>query len=102
MPGRATFERARRLPLPVSTAERVLGTLRIRPGERRRVALMMVYSVAAMGGVHTVGKSVASALFLSRLPASAIPYLFILPGVVTAAVLVLYSRAARVRSLNQV
>src|SRR5262245_52971521 len=100
--GRLPAEQARRLPLPVSTAERVLGTLRIRPGERGRVAVMMVYSVAAMGGVHTVGKSVASALFLSRLPASAIPYLFVLPGVVTAATLVVYSRLARTRSLNRI
>lgn len=74
--------------------------LRTQPGEGQRLGLLLLYSAAFSGGVVTVGyRGVASALFISRLPADAIPYLFILPAIAITLVLLLYSRiAARSRS----
>lgn len=48
---------------------------------------MAVYAAVAVGGVVPVGVVVSSALFLSRLPPSFTPYLFILPGLATIPIL---------------
>lgn len=73
---------------------------RVQPGEGWRIGLLLLYSAAFGGGVISIGyRGVASALFISRLPADAIPYLFILPAIPVTLVLLLYSRiAARVSS----
>ena len=66
---------------------------RVQPGEGPRVALMIVYSAAAVGGVLTVGyNGLAVALFVSRLPASAVPFAFILPAISIVLTLLLYNR----------
>lgn len=75
----------------------VQSTLNIRAGEGQRVALMVLFS-AATGANYVVGNTVASALFLSQLPESATPFLYILPPLPTVVVLILYSQlATRVR-----
>jgi HEAT repeat protein len=65
----------------------------IQPGEGRHVAIMTVYSVAAVGGVLTIGfNGVAQTLFLSRLPAADVPFTFILPATAIVLTLLLYNR----------
>lgn len=64
---------------------------RIQPGEGPRTAIMLVYSAAAVGGVLTVGKTVGQTLFLSQLPASAVPFTFILPSLSIVLTLLLYN-----------
>jgi HEAT repeat protein len=66
----------------------------IRPGEGFRVGLMFLYSLAAIGGVIILGRSVSRALFLSALPESAIPLKFILPPIFVVLVVSLYTRIA--------
>lgn len=74
---------------------RVRSLLRIQPGEGVRVALMLVYSAAAVGGVLTVGYGgVAEALFLSRLPASDVPFTLVLPSIALVLTLLFYNRVA--------
>jgi hypothetical protein len=53
---------------------------------------MMLYAAAAFGGVLTTGVVVSSALFLSRLPASATPYLFIYSAASIVLTLLIYNR----------
>lgn len=72
--------------------------LKIQPGEGARVALMILYSAAAMGIVVTIGYSVQDALFLSSLPTSDTPYLLILPAFTIGLSVLVYGRiAARIR-----
>jgi hypothetical protein len=53
---------------------RLSAALGIRPDERRRVALLAIFLAAAVGGVMTIGyQGVAMALFVGRLPTSAMP-----------------------------
>jgi HEAT repeat protein len=73
---------------------RFLSLVGINPGEGVRVAWMVLYSVAAIGGFLTVGLAVGSALFLSALPAEATPFIFIYSGFSSVAVFLLYSLAA--------
>lgn len=77
------------LPIP----RRFLTLLGINPGEGARVAWMMLYSVAAIGGFLTVGLAAGSALFLSVLPAEATPFIFMYSGLSSVAVFLLYSLA---------
>jgi ATP:ADP antiporter, AAA family len=79
-----------------------LARLNLQPGEGARLGLMMLYAAAAFGGVLTTGFVVSSALFLSRLPASAIPYLFILPAMVIIPSLLVYHRVAARYRFDQV
>lgn len=73
--------------------------VRIEPGEGRSVALLMLYAAAAIGGVGALGLALGEALFLSRLPASDTPYLFILPAIGIVLALLAYRwAAARLRS----
>ncbi len=76
--------------------------LQIQPGEGARVAVMILYSAAAIGGILTVGEAVAATLFLSQLPASATPFLFILPALAVVPALLLYNRAAARFRLDRV
>lgn len=65
----------------LALTRRIPALFRVHPGEGTLVAVMVVYSMAAFGGVLTVGYSnLAWSIFLSRLPASATPYAFILPA----------------------
>lgn len=66
----------------------------IRPGEGARVALLFLYSMAAVGGVLTIGLAASDVLFMSEMPPSALPYLFILPAVGIIPVLVIYNQVA--------
>ena len=68
--------------------------LRIEPGEGLRAGLMLLYSIAVVGGVIITGQLVSRALFLSNLPGSAIPYKFILPPLVLMLVAAAYTRVA--------
>ncbi len=74
----------------------------IQPGEGARVGLMILYSAAAIGGVLTLGTTVSDTLFLSELPASAIPYLLILPAIAIIPVVLLYNRVAARFTLTQI
>ncbi|MFC1712595.1 hypothetical protein ACFL6S_02940 [Candidatus Poribacteria bacterium] len=67
---------------------------RISPGEGFRVGLMLLYSIATVGGVVITGKLLSRALFLSVLPASAVPLKFILPPIFLAPVILIYTRVA--------
>ncbi|CAA9288241.1 MAG: hypothetical protein AVDCRST_MAG26-3899 [uncultured Chloroflexia bacterium] len=75
--------------------------LEVQPGEERRVATMVLYSAAASGGVLAVGMSVADSLFLSRLPPSATPFLFIFPALAIVLNMLLYNRIASRFRLDQ-
>jgi hypothetical protein len=66
----------------------------IRPGEGARVALLFVYSMAAVGGVLTIGLAASDVLFMSEMPPSALPYMFILPAAAIIPVLLLYNQVA--------
>ncbi|MDQ4077816.1 MAG: HEAT repeat domain-containing protein [Chloroflexota bacterium] len=76
--------------------------LNVQVGEEARVGVMILYSAAAIGGVLTVGMTVASALFLSGLAPSFTPYLFILSGFTTLPILLLYNRVAVRFPLDQI
>ncbi|MHC5212170.1 MAG: Npt1/Npt2 family nucleotide transporter [Planctomycetota bacterium] len=74
---------------------------RVRPGEGARVLWMLVFSLAAVGGVVITGQLVGRTLFLSGLPADAIPYRFILsPLALVAVVAATTHLAARVRHVR--
>ena len=66
--------------------------LRLEPGEGLRVGLMLLYSVAVVGGVVITGQLVSRSLFLSRLPATDIPYKFILPPLALMVATGIYAR----------
>ncbi len=53
--------------------------LQVRPGEGRRAFFMLLYSIAAVGGVVITGQTATKALFLSTLPQASVPFMFILP-----------------------
>jgi len=85
-----------------SRQRRVQAALQIQPGEGARVAVMLLYSAATIGGVLTVGTTVADTLFLSELPPSATPYLLILPAIAIVPALLFYNRVAARFSLTPV
>jgi ATP/ADP translocase/HEAT repeat protein len=67
--------------------------LRVRPGEGRRVALLFLQLLLA-SSVFILGRTVRDTLFLSRYPIRYLPWMFVLYGVVSAIVVVVYSRYA--------
>src|SRR5947209_16472581 len=74
---------------------------RIQPGEGCQVAIMIVYSAAAVGGVWTIGfNGISQTLFLSRLPASDVPFTFILPAIAILVLLTSYAWLASHFSLT--
>ena len=75
----------------MSLGGRIGTVLNIQLGEGRLVAVMMLYSAVAMGGVLTIAPSVSRSLFVSTLPPSALPFLFILPAVCIAPTMLLYN-----------
>lgn len=77
---------------PQQQALRLL--FRLEPGEGVRAGLMLVYSIAVIGGVVITGQLVSRALFLGSLDASDIPYTFILPPVALMLATGLYARIA--------
>ncbi len=88
---------------PAPRLARLSAALGIRPDERRRVVLLAIFSVAAVGGVLTIGyQGVAMALFVGRLPTSAIPLTLILPGVSILIATLIYNRALAHFPLAQV
>jgi AAA family ATP:ADP antiporter len=80
-------------PTTLPVTKRLPALIGINPGEGVRVAWMILYSVAAIGGFLTVGLAVGSALFLSALPAAATPFVFIYSGISSVVVFLLYSLA---------
>lgn len=77
-----------------ATKNRLQSFLNVQPGEGGRVALMMLYSAAAMGVVMTMGYAVEDALFLSSLPTSATAFVLILPAITIFFTLLFYGRIA--------
>jgi ATP:ADP antiporter, AAA family len=77
---------------PPALSERLHTWLNVRAGEGRRVALMVVYSAATMGGVLTVGLAASTSLFMAELPATAVPFAFILPAFSILPAMLLYNR----------
>jgi len=71
---------------------RFLQSLKIHPGEGARVALMFLYSLAAVGGGVVLGRAVSRSLFLSVLPETATPYKFILPPFFVIVAVIYYNR----------
>ena len=67
---------------------------RVQEGEGLRAALMLLYSIAAVGGVIITGQLTSRALFLSNLPQAAIPFKFILPPMALMGVAAVYARLA--------
>jgi HEAT repeat protein len=78
-----------RTPLPASRLQSIFN---IRPGEGSKVGLMALYAAATFGAVGTVGAVAGRALFLSGLPAGAIPYRFILPALGMVVALAVFNR----------
>jgi ATP:ADP antiporter, AAA family len=72
----------------------LLSFVDIRPGEGARVALLFLYSMAAVGGVLTIGLAASDVLFMSEMPPTALPYMFILPAAAIIPVLLLYNQVA--------
>jgi ATP/ADP translocase/HEAT repeat protein len=70
-------------------------TLRIRPGEGRRTALLFTHLLLA-ASVFILGRTVRDTLFLSRLanPLAVLPWMFVAYGVASSITVVLYSRVA--------
>ena len=81
------------LPLRESAARFVEVALRIRPGEGRRTALLFLHLFLA-AAVFFLGRTVRDTLFLSRFPLTALPWMFVIYGVVSAVVAVAYARMA--------
>ncbi|MFH1571107.1 MAG: HEAT repeat domain-containing protein [Gemmatimonadota bacterium] len=67
---------------------------RLEPGEGVRAGLMLVYSIAVIGGVVITGQLVSRSLFLSSLPPADIPYKYILPPAALMLATGLYARLA--------
>lgn len=68
-------------------------TLRIRPGEGRRTAILFLHLLLA-SAVFILGRTVRDTLFLSRYPIRYLPWMFVLYGVTSAITVVVYSRYA--------
>ena len=68
--------------------------LRIRPGEGARVVFMLLYSVAAIGGVVITGQLASRVLFLGHLTDGDLPFKFILPPLSLMVVAGLYAQIA--------
>ena len=75
---------------PATIAE---SALRIRPGEGRRTALLFLHLLLA-SAVFFLGRTVRDTLFLTRYPLSALPWMFVIYGVVSAVIAVLYAKLA--------
>src|SRR5512143_2126190 len=73
---------------------RVGAALGLQAGEGRRVVWMGCYSAAAIGGVLTVGLAAAGSLYLSQLPPSDTPWMFISSAISGVATFAAYSVAA--------
>ena len=67
--------------------------LQIRPGEGRRTALLFLHLFLA-SAVFFLGRTVRDTLFLSRYSLAALPWMFVVYGVTSAATVVLYARIA--------
>lgn len=74
-------------------AEGVAQALGVKAGERRRSALLFLYLFLA-SAVFILGRTVRDTLFLSRYSLAALPWMFVLYGVVSAIVAVAYGRFA--------
>jgi ATP/ADP translocase/HEAT repeat protein len=68
-------------------------TLRLRPGEGRRTALLFTHLLFA-SAVFILGRTVRDTLFLSRYPIRYLPWMFVLYGVASAITVVVYARYA--------
>src|SRR5436190_116952 len=65
----------------------------LQPGEGRRVGLLFLFNAIVLAGVVTIGsRGAASILYVTRLPASATPYLLIFPAIGVTLAIVLYNR----------
>ncbi len=67
--------------------------LQIRPGEGRRTWLLFVHLLLA-SAVFFLGRTVRDTLFLSRYSLAALPWMFVVYGVASAATVVLYAQFA--------
>jgi len=67
--------------------------LQIRPGEARRTALLFLHLFLA-SAVFFLGRTVRDTLFLSRYSLAALPWMFVVYGVASAATVVLYDQIA--------
>src|SRR3954469_25353963 len=88
-----------RTPLPAS---RLQSMFNLRPGEGSKAGLLALYAAATFGAIGTIGTIAARALFLSGLPASAIPSRFILPALATVGALLFINRLLARRPLAAV
>jgi len=68
-------------------------TLRIRPGEGRRTAILFLHLLLA-SAVFVLGRTVRDTLFLSRYPIKYLPWMFVLYGIVSSITVVVYARYA--------
>ena len=82
------------MPFAHLTRSLLRSLLRIEPGEGLRAGLMLLYSIAAVGGVVITGQLAGRVLFISALPSSAIPYKNMLPPLVLMLTTALYTRIA--------
>jgi ATP/ADP translocase/HEAT repeat protein len=67
--------------------------LKVRPGERRHAGLLFLMLFAA-SGTFVLGRTLRDTLFLSRVQLSVLPWMFVLYGLVSFAVAMLYGRYA--------
>jgi ATP/ADP translocase/HEAT repeat protein len=69
------------------------GVLGIRPGEGRRTGLLFLHLFLA-SAVFFLGRTVRDTLFLSRYSLAALPWMFVIYGITSAATVVLYAQIA--------
>jgi len=68
-------------------------TLRIRPGEGRRTALLFTH-LLLVSAVFVLGRTVRDTLFLSRYPIRWLPWMFVFYGIASSVTVVVYARYA--------
>jgi ATP/ADP translocase/HEAT repeat protein len=72
---------------------RVERILKVRPGEGRRTTLLF-FALFAASGTFVLGRTLRDTLFLSRVPLSTLPWMFVLYGIVSFLVAMAYGRLA--------
>jgi ATP/ADP translocase/HEAT repeat protein len=79
--------------IPTTSGSLLERVLQVRPGEGRRTGLLFMAMFAA-SGTFVLGRTLRDTVFLSRAPISALPWMFVLYGVGSSAVALLYGRYA--------
>jgi AAA family ATP:ADP antiporter len=80
--------------------ERIASHLKLEPAELRR-AILLGLTLSTLTGSYTLVKTARDALFLARMPATTLPYVFLGVGALTLAAASLFARATRNRATHE-